>query len=217
MLLVFASSSGWDELFNIIKKRSGFNIESFGADESINLKGYVKSLLDVRVNQSINHAILAGAILECIFEARSGKYLLPCVMTSLLIYSMIFLNHTGAHSFTYLIYVYLILTAWIGFLQRLSNLILKFSNNLFASILLIILLSGTCFLLAAKPRHYQEDPVVKADYESLKKWEASNNPTECSTFEFVGIRTDSRIVSPFFAKYYGRTSSGRACYIDLSD
>jgi len=217
VLLVFVSSSGWVELFNIIKKRSGFNIESFGADESINLKGYVKSLLDVRVNQSINHVILAGAILECIFQARSGKYLLPCVMTSLLLYSMIFLNHTGAHSFTYLIYVYLILAAWIGFLQRLSSLILKFSNNLFASILLAIFLSGTCFLLAAKPRHYKEDSVVKADYEALKKWEVSNNPTECSTFEVVGIRTDSRIVSPFFAQYYGRNSSGRTCYIDLSD
>ena len=83
--------------------------------------------------------------------------------------------------------------------------------------LLIILLISTYLLLTDKPRHYKEDPMVKADYEALKKWEASNSPTECSTFQVVGIRTDSRIVSPFFAKYYGRTISGRACYIDVSD
>jgi hypothetical protein len=217
VLLVFSSSSGWDELFRIIKKRSGLNIEGFGSDEAINLKGYINSLLDVRVNQSINYVILTGAILECIFQARSGKYLLPCVMASLLIYSMIFLNHTGAHYFTYLIYVFFILIAWVAFLQRLSEFISKFSNNLFATIILIILLISTYFLLANKPRHYKEDPVVKADYEALKKWEASNNPTECSTFEVVGIRTDSRIVSPFFAKYYGRATSGRPCYIDVSN
>lgn len=217
VLLVFAYSSGWDELFRIIKKRSGLNIEGFGSEESINLKGYINSLLNERINQSINYVILAGAILECIFQARSGKYLLPCVMTSLLIYSMVFLNHTGAHYFTYLIYVYLILTAWIAFIQRLSNFISKYLNNLFATMLLIILLISTYFLLTDKPRHYKEDPMVKADYEALKKWEASNSPTECSTFQVVGIRTDSRIVSPFFAKYYGRTTSGRACYIDVSD
>jgi hypothetical protein len=217
VLLVFASSSGWDELFRIIKKRSGLNIEGFGADEAINIKGYINSLLDIRINQSINYVILTGAILECIFQARSGKYLLPCVMASLLIYSMIFLNHTGAHYFTYLIYAFLILTAWVAFLQRLSEFISKFSNNLFATLILIILLISTFFLLANKPRHYREDPVVKADYEALKKWEASNNSTECSTFEVVGIRTDSRIVSPFFAKYYGRATSGRPCYIDVSN
>jgi hypothetical protein len=217
VLLVFSSSSGWDELFRIIKKRSGLNIEGFGADEAINIKGYIKSLLDVRINQSINYVILAGALLECIFQARSGKYLLPCAMASLLIYSMIFLNHTGAHYFTYLIYIFFILTAWVAFLQRLSEFISKFSNNLFATMILIILLISTYFLLANKPRHYREDPVVKADYEALKKWEARNNPTECSTFEVVGIRTDSRIVSPFFAKYYGRATSGRPCYIDVSN
>lgn len=217
VLLVFSSSSGWDELFRIIKKRSGLNIEGFGSDEAINLKGYINSLLDVRINQSIHYVILAGAILECIFQTRSGKYLLPCVMASLLIYSMIFLNHTGAHYFTYLIYVFLILTAWVAFLQRLSEFISNFSSNLFASILLMIALSGTYLLLDAKPRIYKEDPVVKADYEALKKWEASNNPSECSTFEVVGIRTDSRIVSPFFAKYYGRATSGRPCYIDVSN
>jgi hypothetical protein len=217
VLLVFASSSGWDELFRIIKKRSGLNIEGFGADEAINIKGYIKSLLDVRINQSINYVILAGAILECIFQARSGKYLLPCAMASLLIYSMIFLNHTGAHYFTYLIYIFFILTAWVAFLQRLSEFISKFSNKLFATMILIILLISTYFLLANKPRNYREDPVVKVDYEALKKWEASNNPAECSTFEVVGIRTDSRIVSPFFAKYYGRATSGRPCYIDVSN
>ena len=217
VLFIFASSSGWIELFNIIKKRSGLNIEGLGSEEAINLKGYINSLLDVRINQSINYVILAGAILECIFQARSGKYLLPCVMASLLIYSMIFLNHTGAHYFTYLIYVFFILTSWIAFLQRLSKFISNFSSNLFASILLMIALSSTYLLLDAKPRIYKEDPVVKVDYEALKKWEASNNPSECSSFEVVGIKTDSRIVSPFFAKYYGRTSSGRACYIDLSD
>ena len=217
VLLVFSSSSGWDELFKIIKKRSGLNIEGFGSDEAINLKAYINSLLDVRINQSINYVIFAGAILECIFQARSGKYLLPCVMASLLIYSMIFLNHTGAHYFTYLIYAFFILIAWVAFLQRLSEFISKFSNNLFATMILIILLISTYFLLANKPRYYKEDPVVKADYEALKKWEASNNPTECSTFEVVGIRTDSRIVSPFFAKYYGRATPGRPCYIDVSN
>ena len=217
VLLVFSSSSGWDELFRIIKKRSGLNIEGFGSDEAINLKGYINSLLDVRINQSINYVILGGAILECIFEARSRKYLLPCVMTSLLIYSVIFLNHTGAHYFTYLIYAFFILTAWVAFLQRVSEFISKFSNKLFATMILIILLISTYFLLANKPRNYREDPVVKVDYEALKKWEASNNPAECSTFEVVGIRTDSRIVSPFFAKYYGRATSGRPCYIDVSN
>jgi hypothetical protein len=217
VLFVFSSSSGWDELFRIIKKRSGLNIEGFGSDEAINVKGYIYALLDIRINQSINYVILAGAILECIFQARSAKYLLPCTMASLLVYSMIFLNHTGAHYFTYLMYVFFILIAWVAFLQRLSKYISKFSNNLFATMILIIFLICTYFVLANKPRQYREDQVVKADYEALKKWEASNNPIECSTFEIVGIRTDSRIVSPFFAKYYGRASSGRPCYIDISD
>lgn len=217
VLIVFASSSGWDELFKIIQKRSGLNIEGYGSDESINLKGYINSLLDIRLNQSINYVIFAGAMLESFFQARSGKYLLPCILASLLVYSVTFLNHTGAHYFTYLIYVYLILVAWIAFLSRLSIFVSQFSNNRFAAIILMLLLIGTYLMLTPKERNYKEDSATKADYYALKKWEASNDPSQCSTFNIVGIRTDSRIVSPFFAKYFGRTAHGHPCYIDLSN
>lgn len=217
VLLVFASSSGWDELFRIIKKRSGLNIEGYGSDESINLKGYINSLLDIRLNQSINYLILAGAALECFFESRSGKYLLPCILASLLIYSVVFLNHTGAHYFTYLIFVFLVLLGWIAFLSRLSKLFSPPLIKLVSLILLIIFLISTYLFLNSKHRIYKEDPVVKEDYHALKKWEENNDLSKCSTFEVVGIKTDSRIVSPFLAKYYGKASSGRTCSVDLSD
>lgn len=217
VLIIFASSSGWEELFRIIKKRSGLNIEGYGSDESINIMGYIDSLLKVRANQSINYVILAGAALESFFEIRSRKYLLPCLTVSLIIYSITFLNHTGAHYFTYLVYVYLVLIAWIAFLYRFSKFIAKFSGNLFATALLVAFLIGTYFTLETKPRIYLEDLVVKADYDALKKWEASNDPAQCSRFEVIGIRTDSRIISPFFAKYYGRVIYGKPCYVDVSN
>ena len=217
VLIVFASSSGWFELFSIIKKRSGLNIEGYGAEESINLGRYLKSVLDIRLNQSVNYLILAGAILECIFQVRNKKYLLPCVTASLLLYSLIFLNHTGAHYFTYLVYVYLILVAWIAFFMRAINYLSSISNNLVATILFITCFGGTYFLLASKPRNYKEDPVVQTDYYALKNWVASNKLTDCATFEVIGVRTDSRVFSPFFAKYFGKNDFGRHCKIDLSN
>ena len=217
VLVVFASSSGWLELFSIIKKRSGLNIEGYGVDESINLGGYIKSIFNIRLNQSVNYVILAGAILECIFEARNKKYLLPCVVASLLIYSVIFLNHTGAHYFTYLIYVYLILVAWIALLMRGFSNLLAFSNNAIATCILTIFLVTTFYSLISKPRNYREDPIVQLDYYALKKWVANNDSYRCSTFEVIGVRTDARIVSPFFAKYFGKNKTGPHCKIDLAN
>lgn len=217
VLYVFASSSGWSELFDIIRKRSGLNVDSLGADESINLFGYLNSLFNLRLNQSINYIILAGAVFECFFQVRSGKYLLPCLVGSLLIYSLLFLNHTGAHYFTYLIYIYLILVAWIAFVQRLTKMFAISTTKTVSSILCIVMLVATYFSLAVKPRNYREDPIAAADYLALKKWEANNVPADCSVFEVVGIRTDSRIVSPFFAKYYGTNKAGRNCQINLLD
>ena len=94
---------------------------------------------------------------------------------------------------------------------------IKFHNYSYSKILFKLNQVRGGYLVAPAASSLSKIYKDKFHYEALKKWEASNNSTECSTFEVVGIRTDSRIVSPFFAKYYGRATSGRPCYIDVSN